>query len=140
LVTSTNSFATESSSPAVTQNQKNLTQQVTFNRGGLPVLRVMDVSGIGDFYLQLICQPSGTSSGWRGVICKYTVLLFPVSAAELANTVESQFAGFPGLKISDGHFLLGPAAATKWKCPIIPFIHPCRPLEENDNAPSSTRL
>jgi len=32
------------------------------------------------------------------------MLLFPNSAAELTNTAESQSAGFPGLKIGNGHF------------------------------------
>ncbi len=55
----------------------------------------MDVSRISDFCLRLVCQPSSTSSGRRGVICKYTVLLFPASAPELANTAESQSARLP---------------------------------------------
>jgi hypothetical protein len=98
----------------------------------------MDVSRISDFCLRLVCQPSSTSSGRRGVICKYTVLLFPASAPELANTAESQSAGFHGLKIGNGHFPLG-LAATKWKCQIVPLIHPSMLFEENDNAPSSTQ-
>jgi hypothetical protein len=63
-----------------------------------------DVSRISDFGLQLVCQPSSTSSASRGTICKYTVFLFPNSAAELTNTAESQSADFPGLKIGNGHF------------------------------------
>ena len=135
--------------------------QFTFNGGGLwsdlipglkfkhgffnkttktPILGAADKAGIGEFCLRLVCQPSSTSSGRRGIMCKFTVLLFPASAAELADTAGSQHAGFPGFKIGDGHFPLGPAATTKWKCPIVPLIRPGTPFEENENAPSSTRL
>jgi hypothetical protein len=104
-----------------------------------PVIGVADL-GIGDFCLRLVCQPSSTSSGRRGVICKFTVLLFPASVEDLSDYPESKFAGFPGYKIGDGHFPLGPTPSAKWQCPILPLIRPGTPFNELQNAPSSGRL
>jgi len=111
-----------------------------FDRNNAPLLGARDDDTWGEFALRAVCQLSSTSSGRKGVICKYTILLFPASAEELANTAESRFAGFPGLKIAEGHFPLGPAPSSRWQCPIVPLIRPGTPFADNDNAPSSVRL
>jgi hypothetical protein len=105
-----------------------------------PILEGYADMGIGDFCLRLVCQPSSKSSGRKGVIFKYTILLFPASIEALSDFAESKFPGFPGLKVGDGHFPVGLAPSTKWRCPIVPFIRPGTPFAENDNAPSSNRL
>jgi len=83
---------------------------------------------------------SSTSSKTKGVVCKYTVLLFPVAADELAHSPESRYAGYPWLRVADGHFPMGPRPERKWRCPIIPFIKPGTPFGELDTAPVSYRL
>jgi hypothetical protein len=111
-----------------------------FDRENAPILDGYAELGIGDFCLRMVCQPSSKSSGRKGVILKYTILLFPASAESLSDFAESKFPGFPGLKVGDGHFPMGPAPTAKWRCPIIPLIRPGTPFEENDNAPSSQHL
>jgi hypothetical protein len=111
-----------------------------FDRNNTALLGAPAEEGWGQFSLRLVCQLSSTSSGRRGVICKYTMLLFPAAAEELGEVAESRFAGYPGLKIGEGHFPLGPAPSSKWQCPIVPMIRPGTPFAENDNAPSSVRL
>ena len=105
-----------------------------------PILGTPEGEGIGEFCLRVVCQPSSTSSGRKGVVCKYMILLFPSSAEELSCTPEAQFAGWPGLKIGDGYFPLGPAPSRKWQCPILPLIRPGTSFSENNTAPSSYRL
>jgi hypothetical protein len=100
-----------------------------------PIMGVANL-GVGDFCLRLVCHPSSTSSGRRGVICKFTVLLFPASV-KLSSYPESQFAGY---KIGDGHFPLGPVPSSKWGCPILPLIRRGMPFTELQKAPSSGRL
>jgi hypothetical protein len=111
-----------------------------YDRNNAPILGARAEEGWGEFALRIVCQVSSTSSGRRGVICKYCILLFPAAVEELNDFPESRFAGFPGLKIGEGHFPLGPAPSEKWQCPIVPMIRPGTPFMENDNAPSSTRL
>jgi hypothetical protein len=110
------------------------------SRDNAAILGTPTDTGVGEFCLRIVCQPSSQSSGRRGVICKYTVLLFPESADELSSLPESRFAGFPGFKIGEGYFPLGPAPRSRWQCPIVPLIRPGTPFLENDNAPSSARL
>ena len=105
-----------------------------------PILGTPSGRGIGEFCLRLVFQPSSTSSGRKGVIIKYTVVLYPASADHLSNSPESAFAGWPGFRIADGHFPLGPTPTTKWQCPIVPLLRPGIPFEEEDNAPSGARL
>ncbi len=58
--------------------------------------------GIGDFCLCMVCQVSGASSGRKGVVCKFMILLFPTGAEGLSSTAEAKFGGWPGLKVGDG--------------------------------------
>jgi hypothetical protein len=95
-----------------------------FDSENTPILEGYADMGIGDFCLRLVFQPSSKSSGRKGVIFKYTILLFPASIEALSDYAESKFPGFPGLKVGDVHFPVGPAPSTKWRCPIVPFIRP----------------
>jgi hypothetical protein len=105
-----------------------------------PILGTPAARGIGDFCLRMVCQVSGASSGRKGVVCKYMILLFPTGAEGLSSTPEAQFGGWPGLKVGDGYFPLMPPPATKWQCPVLPFIRPGTPFAANDSAPASYRL
>lgn len=96
--------------------------------------------GIGDFSARMICQVSSTSSDRKGIVIKYMIVLFPGSAADLADSAESRFPGFPGLKVGEGSFPLGPKPSQTWQCPVIPFIIPGAPYEEIAMAPTSHRL
>jgi hypothetical protein len=111
-----------------------------FDRNNVAILGARAEEGWGEFALRIVCQLSSTSSGRRGVVCKFNIILFPASAEELSNVAESRFAGYPGLKIAEGHFPLGPAPSTRWQCPIVPLIRPGTPFVDNENAPSSVRL
>jgi hypothetical protein len=54
-------------------------------------------AGIGDFSGRMVCQVSSASEGRKGIIIKYTILLFPASQNTLAEIPESKYAGWPGL-------------------------------------------
>jgi hypothetical protein len=113
-----------------------------FDHNNAPILGALVEEGWGQFSLRIVCQVSSTSSGRRGITCKYNILLFPAAEDELSNFPESRFAGFPGLNIAEGHFPLGPAPSARLQCPIVPMIRPSTgtPFVENENAPSSIRL
>jgi hypothetical protein len=46
-------------------------------------------AGICDFSARMVCQVSSASEGRKGVIIKYTILLFPASQNTLAEIPES---------------------------------------------------
>jgi hypothetical protein len=115
--------------------------QFTFNGGGLwsdlipghkfkhgffnkttktPILGAADKAGIGEFCLRLVCQPSSTSSGRRGIICKFTVLLFPASAAELAEAAGSQTRRLSRLQDRRRAFPAGTSGNNEMEVPNSP--------------------
>ena len=108
--------------------------------GRTPILGTPTAPGIGAFCIRFVCQVSSSSSGKKGVVCKYTLLLYPESAEELGNTPEAQQASWPGLKIGDGYLPLGPRPTSRWRCPILPFVKPGTPFVQNSVAPASFRL
>jgi len=95
---------------------------------------------IGDFCARIVCQLSSTSNGKKGVILKYSIILFPGAADEVCGNAESRFPGWPGLKFGEGTFPLGPTPTAAWRCPCIPFTIPGVPYSEIPMAPSSDRL
>jgi hypothetical protein len=82
------------------------------------------------------CPDSGASSGRKGVVRKYMILLFPTGAEGLSSiAAESQFGGWPCLKVGDGNFLLMPPPATKWHCHSF---GPRRCLQSTNRPPQAT--
>jgi hypothetical protein len=73
-----------------------------FDSEKTPILEGYSDLGIGDFCLRLVCQPSSKSSGWKGVILKYTILLFPASIEVLSDFAESKFPGQMAITICSG--------------------------------------
>jgi hypothetical protein len=96
--------------------------------------------GVSDFCIRMVCHIDGSSNGRKGVLLRFHILLFPAAAAELEDTPESKFPGWPGLLLCDGSIPLGPKPSTAWGCPIIPFIQPATPFAELPAAPSGERL
>jgi len=97
-------------------------------------------AGITGFSARMMCQLSSTSNGRKGIVIQYTIIIFPSSAAELADNPDSRFASFPGIKISDGTMPLSPKPTKQWRCPVIPFIRPGVSFQDLPSAPSSRRL
>ena len=95
---------------------------------------------IGDFSARMICQVSSTSGDRHGVRVKYMIIIFPCSAGELSDNAESRFPGYPGIKVGEGSFPMGPKPSVAWCCPIVPFSIPGAPFAEVPSAPSSQRL
>jgi hypothetical protein len=92
------------------------------------------------FCLRMICQISSASSAAKGVIIKGVIMLYPADAETVSEAVESKFPGWPGLKIGEAFFPLGPKPTAPWRCPILPFVKPVSPFKEDDVAPSCDKL
>jgi hypothetical protein len=92
------------------------------------------------FCIRMVVQISKRSNATMGVILQAAIMLFPVKAEDLSNTPESKFPGWPGLKIGEVFLPLNPQPTAKWKCPVLPFIQPAIPFQENDFALSSDKL
>ena len=96
--------------------------------------------GIGDFCARMVCQIDSSSNGRKGVVLKYHIILFPVNAEDLQESPECRYAGWPGIRISEGTMPFGPKPTEPWRCPCVPFIRPGAPYSEIPSAPSSDRL
>jgi hypothetical protein len=92
------------------------------------------------FSLRMLAQISTSSSSSNGVMMNYIILLFPARAEDLKNSPESKFAGWPGLKVAEGTFPLGPAPGQPWQCPVLPFIKPVTAFWEVNVVPTSDKL
>lgn len=108
--------------------------------GSVLLADAREILHIGDFSARIICQLSSTSNSKKGIMLKYMIIIFPCSADKLQDSPESRFPGWPGLKVAEGTFPLGPRPSTPWGCPIVPFIRPGAPYTEIPMAPSSRRL
>ena len=93
-----------------------------------------------DFSIRMICELSGTSDGRRGIVLKYSILIFPASWAEMQENPDSRFGSYPGIRIVEGTFPLIPRPSSPWGCPVIPFILPGAPFEELATAPTGRKL
>jgi hypothetical protein len=92
------------------------------------------------FCLRMVTQLSSQSSAAKGVVLCAVIMLYPASADDVIAAVESKFAGWPGLKIGEVFMALGPRPTDKWQCPVLPFILPPAPFEEDDFAPACSKL
>lgn len=97
-------------------------------------------AGIGEFALRIVAQISRSSSGKKGVMMKYAVLLYPGSISALTANAGEQGPSWPGIKLSSGEFPMGPRPTAKWGCPVLPFIRISNPLNENSTIPPGDRL
>jgi hypothetical protein len=115
----------------------------TEGRGAQPLLATDErrAGTVGArFSIRMILQVCSLSSQARGVVLKYVIILFPASIEELASTPESGFPGWPGIKIAEGTIALGPRPSQPWKCPVVPFLLPSAPFQDEDVAPRSDKL
>ena len=97
--------------------------------------------GIGKFCTRIVCQISRASSAARGVMLKYTFMLFPASRAELLQMSERVTSGsWPGIKLGDGEMPLMPRPSENWGCPVLPLIRPGVSFSELGRAPGSAAL
>ena len=62
----------------------------------------------------MVCQISKSSSASRGVILRYQLFLYPGTKDEILSTCEAAKLGlWPGLKVAEGDFPLGPVPGSK---------------------------
>jgi hypothetical protein len=66
-------------------------------RGNVVMAEERTRAGIGNFSARMVCQVSSASEGRKGVIIKYTILLFPALQNTVAEITESKYAGLTGL-------------------------------------------
>jgi hypothetical protein len=92
------------------------------------------------FCLKTVAQVSSLSSASKGVISRDVIMLFPASTGLLSEVFESSYPGFSGLKIVEVCFPLNPKPTSQWKYPVLPFLRPAAPFQENNVAPSIDRL
>jgi hypothetical protein len=95
-----------------------------------PVLEASyEECSIGEFSAIMLCVISKNSSAEKGVLLKYTVLLFPESRQTLLDSYElAQSPAWPGLKIQEGELPMLPKLTIKWRCPANPVIMPGMPF------------
>ena len=97
-------------------------------------------AGIGEFSLRMICQLSRASTIKKGVILRYTLLLYPGSVSALTTNPGEQGPSWPGIRLANGEIPLGPRPSAKWGCPILPILRCATPLSVDPTAPSGPRL
>ena len=97
--------------------------------------------GIGRFCTRIVCQPAKSSSAAKGVVLKYTFMLFPAGRAEMLQMSEKVSSGsWPGIRLGDGEMALLPRPSADWGCPVIPLIRPAIAFSVLGRAPSSAAL
>jgi hypothetical protein len=96
--------------------------------------------GIGEFCLRMVCHLSRNSSSKKGVVIRYTIILYPGSIESLTQAAGEQGPSWPGIKVTSGEMPLGPSPRQRWKCPILPFIIPAIPFSQRASAPTGDRL
>ena len=97
--------------------------------------------GIGRFCTSLVCQLAKSSCAARGVILKYTLMLFPASRGELLQMSERVTSGsWPGIRLGEGEMPLLPRPSADWGCPVLPLIRPAISFSVLGRAPGSTAL
>ena len=107
-----------------------------------PILAAdLDKWGIGHFCARMVCQISKSSSVNRGVVIKYQLFLYPGTKEEILGMCEAAVQGsWPGLKVAEGEFPLGPLPGTAWQCPLVPLLQPGTSFEQIAVAPTSEKM
>jgi hypothetical protein len=81
--------------------------------------------GIGEFSLRMLCTLSKNSSAERGLLVKYTILLYPECRQHLLDNYElAQSPAWPGVKVTEGEFPMLPKPLVRRRCPVNPLIMP----------------
>jgi hypothetical protein len=108
------------------------------NRQPTPVLEASYSDwGIGEFSLRMLCTLSKNSSAEKGLLIKYTILLYPESKQHLIDNFElAQSPAWPGIKVTEGEFPMLPKPLVKWRCPVNPLIMPGMPFAETQRMPA----
>ena len=97
--------------------------------------------GIGNFCLRMTCTIAKSSSVRKGVILKYSILIFPDSKGDMLSTYDlAQSPAWPGMRVMDGEIAMWPRPTTKWGCPILPFFMPGTPFEQLPRLPASEEI
>ncbi len=97
--------------------------------------------GIGPFCLRLVCQVAKDSNIEKEVGLTYTLLIFPGSAASLADKgLVTRGPGWPGVKLTEGEMTVLPKPTVAWRCPILPLILPGTALSQEPVIPPAAAL
>ena len=89
----------------------------------------------------MVCQISKSSSASRGVILRYQLFLYPGTKDEILSTCEAAKLGsWPGLKVAEGDFPLGPVPGTAWQCPLMPLLKAGTSFGSLAVAPTSEKM
>ena len=112
------------------------------DRSPSPILEAdLERWGIGRFCARMVCQISKSSSASRGVILRYQLFLYPGTKDEILSTCEAAKLGlWPGLKVAEGDFPLGPVPGTAWQCPLMPLLKGGTSFESLAVAPTSEKM
>jgi len=112
------------------------------NRPPTPLLQAdYGESGIGRFCVRINCQISKSSTPEKGVFARYALLVLPGTRAELlAKSPLVRKGEWPGIKLSEGEFQLGPAAKAAWGCPLVPLMRPGTRFSQLGSAPRAEKL
>jgi hypothetical protein len=101
----------------------------------------LDNAGIGSFCIRMVCQLSKQASQARGLLAKYTILIFPKTKQEvLQEGAYARLGSLPGLKLCEGDMALGPPPTKPWRCPLVPLTLPGTAYESLAVAPAAERL
>ena len=98
-----------------------------------------DEAGVSNFCLRAFAYP--TSEAWAKII----ILMFPCPEASLADNPKYTDVRFPGVKLADFVFPLGPSSLTsplkrQWGFPLAPGIFPGMPISVATGVPSGRSL
>jgi len=101
-----------------------------------------EAEGLGNFCLRAVCHLGKTSNGPTGPHVKFTVLAFPMSAAQLAELgAATEDGSWPGIKILEGQCGLFPVAPVGlWGAPVFPLIDVSGRADTSTATPSGARL
>jgi hypothetical protein len=79
--------------------------------------------GVGQFALRMVVHLDKASNGRAGPHFKVTVMAFPRSAEQLAETAGAQSASWPGIKILEAKCgFFPPAGQDTWGAPFFPIL------------------
>jgi len=112
------------------------------DRAPSPLLQAdYEENGIGRFCIRMNCQISKNSTREKGVFVKFTLLVLPGTAKELlAKSPLVRKGEWPGIKLGEGEFQLGPAAKAAWGCPLVPLIISGTAFSKLGTAPRAEKL
>ena len=117
--------------------------KLSCSKDGQPILPTdWPAHGVGNFCLRAIAHLDRASNGRVGPRVKFTVLFFPHTRDQLAEMSDAmQGAGWPGIKVLEGHAALFPTApAGNWGCPLYPLIGPGADFQSVRVLPSGAEL